>query len=193
MNSILQTNCLKYRFNLYWFVTKQVTPFTGRYFREHFPCSCTMKKISFQGELGAYSHEACKQACPNFKPLPCRTFEDAINEVISGRAELAMLPIENSTYGRVADMHRMLPASDLQIVGETFLRVRISLMAPRGSELSSIQTAKSHIVLLGQCQSFLKKHGIQTTVGGDIAGSAKQIAEGDSAALTMSERARSRR
>jgi prephenate dehydratase len=136
-----------------------------------------MKKISFQGELGAYSHEACTQACPDFEPLPCRTFEDAITEVVSGRAELAMLPIENSTYGRVADMHRMLPGSDLQIIGETFLRVRISLLAPRGSELGSIQTAMSHIVLLGQCQNFLKKHGIQTIVGGDTAGSAKQIAE----------------
>ena len=136
-----------------------------------------MPNISFQGELGAYSHEACTQACPAHEPLPCPTFEDAVAEVVSGRAELAMLPIENSTYGRVADIYRMLPGSNLKIIGETFLRVRISLLALPGTKLSDIQSAMSHTVLLGQCQTFLQEHGLQSIVGGDTAGSAKAIAE----------------
>lgn len=136
-----------------------------------------MEKISFQGELGAYSHEACTQACPQLEPWPCQTFEDAMTEVISGRCVAAMLPIENSTYGRVADIYRMLPRSNLQIVGETFLRVRISLLALPGAQLSEIQSAHSHTVLLGQCQTFLQNHGLLSVVRGDTAGAAKYIAE----------------
>ncbi len=80
-------------------------------------------KIAFQGELGAYSHQACIEARPNLTPIPCRTFEDAIETVRKGQAELAMLPVENSTYGRVADIHHLLPASGLHIIDEAFVRV----------------------------------------------------------------------
>ena len=86
-------------------------------------------KIAIQGELGSYSHEACRNARPGLEVLPCRTFEDAIEAVRTGAAEQAMLPVENSTYGRVADIHRLLPHSGLHIVDEAFVRVHINLLA----------------------------------------------------------------
>ena len=89
-------------------------------------------KIAFQGEPGAYSHEACRLARPDHEALPCETFEDVIAAVRSGDAELAMLPVENSTYGRVADIHRLLPESGLHILDEAFVRVRISLLGLPG-------------------------------------------------------------
>ena len=133
--------------------------------------------IAFQGELGAYSHEACRAARPGMEPLPCRTFEDAIDAVKSGAASLAMLPVENTTYGRVADIHTLLPQSGLHIVAEAFVRVHINLMALPGTPLSDITHALSHTVLLGQCKTFLKDNGIQRVTGADTAGSARHVAE----------------
>lgn len=96
-------------------------------------------RIAFQGELGAYSHEACRDARPDMEALPCHTFEEVIDAVQSGRAKLAMLPVENTTYGRVADIHRLLPASGLRIVDEAFVRVHISLMALPGVKLEELK------------------------------------------------------
>ncbi|MEC8795931.1 MAG: prephenate dehydratase domain-containing protein, partial [Pseudomonadota bacterium] len=79
-------------------------------------------RIAFQGELGAYSHQACRQARPDHEALPCKTFEDVIEAVRSGAADLGMLPVENSTYGRVADIHHLLPESGLHIIDEAFVR-----------------------------------------------------------------------
>ena len=134
-------------------------------------------KIAFQGELGAYSHQACRQARPEMEVLPCRTFEDAIEAVKSGEAELAMLPVENSTYGRVADIHSLLPGSGLHIIDEVFVRVHIALLAVPGAQLSQIETAMSHTVLLGQCRDYLKAHNLRALTGADTAGSAKIVAE----------------
>ena len=133
--------------------------------------------IAFQGVPGAYSHQACGEAFPGLPALSCSTFEGAIAAVREGRAGLAMLPVENSTYGRVADIHSLLPESGLHIVGEHFLRVHINLMAPRGARLGDIRTAMSHTVLLGQCRVFLRTHGIETRVGADTAGSAQAVAQ----------------
>jgi prephenate dehydratase len=133
--------------------------------------------IAFQGELGAYSHQACHDARPDHAPLPCATFEDAIEAVREGRADLAMLPVENSTYGRVADIHSLLPHSGLHIVEEAFVRVHINLLALPGTALGDVRVAQSHTVLLGQCRDFLAKHGIRPRVGADTAGSARQIAQ----------------
>ena len=135
------------------------------------------KKIAFQGELGAYSHHACLKSRPNFKPISCRTFEEVIEYVKAGKADLAMLPIENSTYGRVADIHRLLPHSQLNIIGEVFIRVKICLLGTREANLSDIESAISHTVLLGQCRKFLKDHNISAISGADTAGSAKYIAK----------------
>ena len=135
------------------------------------------KKIAFQGELGAYSHQACLQAKPKYQPVSCGTFEEVIEKVKSEKVDLAMLPIENSTYGRVADIHRLLPSSGLNIIGEVFVRVKISLLGIKGSKLLDINTAVSHTVLLGQCRNFLTEHNIDAISGADTAGSAKYISK----------------
>ncbi|QFS81586.1 P-protein [Roseivivax sp. THAF40] len=134
-------------------------------------------RIAFQGEPGAYSHQACVEARPDYEALPCRTFEDAIEAVRGGAADLAMLPVENSTYGRVADIHSLLPQSGLHIIAEAFVRVHINLLALPGTRLEDIVEAQSHTVLLGQCRNFLQAHGIHRVVGADTAGSARAVAE----------------
>jgi len=134
-------------------------------------------RIAFQGEPGAYSHQACRQARPDMEALPCRTFDDAIDAVRNGDADLAMLPVENSTYGRVADIHSLLPGSGLHIIDEEYVRVHINLLALPGTPLDKIQSAMSHTVLLGQCKEFLSQHGIHRVTGADTAGSAKVVAE----------------
>ena len=134
-------------------------------------------RIAFQGELGAYSHQACRDARPDMEALPCRTFEDTIEAVKSGAADLAMLPVENSTYGRVADIHSLLPHSGLHIVDEAFVRVHINLLVLPGVPLEKIEKAMTHTVLLGQCRNFLSEHGIARLTGADTAGSARQVAE----------------
>ena len=144
------------------------------------------QKIAFQGELGAYSHEACIKARPDFEPLPCATFEDVFAAVTSGAADLAMLPVENSTYGRVADMHRLLPKSGLHILDEVFIRVRICLLALPGVMLEDIKVARGHLVILPQCRTFLESNGITGEAAADNAGAAADIAkhdERDAAAL----------
>lgn len=134
-------------------------------------------RISFQGELGAYSHLACRQWAPDLEVMPCTTFEDTVEACRSGEVDLAMLPVENSTYGRVADIHHLLPESGLHIIGETFVRVHISLLGVPGARIEDITEAQSHTVLLGQCRNFLKNHGIKPITGADTAGSAKLVAE----------------
>ncbi len=134
-------------------------------------------RIAFQGEPGAYSHEACNTAYPHMEALPCQSFEDVIGAVRSGEADLAMLPIENSTYGRVADIHRLLPESGLHIVDEAFVRVRICLMALPGVTLDEVDTVRAHLVLLPQSANFLKLHGIHGVSAADSAGAARELAE----------------
>ncbi|MEX0349409.1 MAG: prephenate dehydratase [Paracoccaceae bacterium] len=134
-------------------------------------------RIAFQGEPGAYSHEACRDARPGMEPLPCRTFEDVIEAVRGGDADLAMLPVENTTYGRVADIHRLLPHSGLHIIDEAFVRVHINLLAVPGTTLDQVREAHSHLVLLPQCAGFLRKHGITGRVSPDNARAAREIAE----------------
>ena len=136
----------------------------------------TTNRIAFQGEPGAYSHEACRSARPEMEALPCRTFEDVIEAVRAGDADLAMLPVENSTYGRVADIHHLLPESGLRIIDEAFVRVHISLLAVPGTTLDQVREAMSHTVLLGQCRGFLRSNDIRAITGADTAGSAKEVA-----------------
>lgn len=134
-------------------------------------------RIAFQGEPGAYSHEACRQARPGWEVMPCATFEDAIEAVRRGEADLAALPVENSTYGRVADMHALLPGSGLHIIDEAFVRVHINLLGLPGARLGQITAAMSHTVLLGQCRTFLRENAIRPVTGADTAGSARRVAE----------------
>ncbi|WP_137702770.1 prephenate dehydratase [Marimonas lutisalis] len=134
------------------------------------------QRIAFQGEPGAYSHEACHKARPGFEALPCHTFEEVISAVRDGEADCAMLPVENSTYGRVADIHRLLPESGLHIVDEAFVRVRISLLASPEANLEDIHTVRAHLVLLPQSANFLKQHGIKGIAAADSAGAAADLA-----------------
>lgn len=134
------------------------------------------KQIAFQGERGAYSHEACVAARPDYEPLPCATFEDVIEAVRSKQADLAMLPVENSTYGRVADIHRLLPGSGLYIVDEAFVRVRIALMGAKGASLGDIKKVRAHLVLIPQCSAFLAKNKIAAEAAADSAGAAAELA-----------------
>ena len=139
-----------------------------------------MKTIAFQGELGSYSHEACMSVCSSCEVLPCKSFEEVIATVKNTKADLAMLPVENTTYGRVADIHRLLPESGLHIIDEVFIRVRINLLGLSGSSLDDIELAEAHLVLLPQAAIFLEKNGIRGVRVVDSAGAA--------AALVKSER-----
>ena len=135
------------------------------------------QKIAFQGELGAYGHEACIAARPDHEPLPCPTFVDAIEAVRKGDADLGMIAVENSTYGRVADVHSLLPESGLHIVDEAFVRVHVNLLAPKGAKLSDVQAAHGHPVILPQCAQFLRANGIEAIASTDNAKAAREVAE----------------
>jgi prephenate dehydratase len=135
------------------------------------------QRIAFQGEPGAYSHQACHAARPQLEALPCPSFEAVIEAVTSGAAEQAMLPVENTTYGRVADIHRLLPESGLHIVDEAFVRVHINLLGVPGAEIADVKEAWSHLVLLPQCAKFLREHGINGRVSPDNARAARDVAE----------------
>ncbi len=134
------------------------------------------ERIAFQGEPGAYSHQACREVYPDMEPMPCPTFEEAIAAVHKGDARLAMLPVENSTYGRVADVHHLLPESGLYLIGEHFVPIRLQLMGLPEATLDDIKTAQSHTVALGQCRKFLNENKIEAVVGADTAGSVREVA-----------------
>lgn len=136
----------------------------------------TAKTIAFQGEPGANSHIACADVYPDRVALPCATFEDALAAVTEGRAGLAMIPIENSIAGRVADIHALLPASGLFIVGEYFLPIRFQLLGVPGATLDEIATVHSHVHALGQCRRILRQNGWTGVVAADTAGSAREVA-----------------
>ncbi|PAQ08596.1 prephenate dehydratase [Mesorhizobium temperatum] len=134
-------------------------------------------RIAFQGEPGANSDTACRNMFPDMEPLPCPTFEDAFNAVETGKADLAMIPIENTIAGRVADIHHLLPESKLHIVGEYFLPIHFQLMVLPGVRRDEIRTVHSHIHALGQCRKYIRKNGWKPVVAGDTAGAAKLVAE----------------
>ncbi|HYE41890.1 MAG TPA: prephenate dehydratase [Caulobacteraceae bacterium] len=133
--------------------------------------------IAYQGEPGAFSHEACRAWAPAYEPLACPTFEDAFDAVQSGRVALGMIPVENTVAGRVTDVHHLLPKSGLRIVGEHFLPIHMQLMGVPGSRLEDIRVAASHPMALLQCRRTLRKLGLQAEVVGDTAGAAKALAE----------------
>lgn len=135
------------------------------------------QKVVFQGEPGANSHIACQDVYPDAEAVPCPTFEDCFAAIESGDADLGMIPIENSVAGRVADIHHLLPTSNLHIIGEYFLPIHHQLVAPRGATLDSIVSAQSHVQALGQCRRHIRGMGLEAIVGADTAGSARQIAD----------------
>ncbi len=133
--------------------------------------------IAFQGRPGAYSDLACRGAYPGMTTLPCESFEETFAAVSTGKARLAMIPIENSLAGRVADIHHLLPESGLHIVGEHFQRVNHCLLAPQGASLQSIKTVSSHAQALAQCRKTIRELTLTPIVSADTAGAAAEIAQ----------------
>jgi prephenate dehydratase len=133
--------------------------------------------IAYQGEPGANSHVACEQARPDHLPLACATFEDTFAAVSDSTAELAMIPIENSTAGRVTDIHYLLPASGLHIVGEHFLPIHFGLLGMPGARVEDLRSVRSHIHALGQCRKVIRELNLTLILSGDTAGSAREVAE----------------
>ena len=136
-----------------------------------------MKKIAFQGELGAYSHLACIEAAPDHNPVACRTFESAMEKVNASECHLAMIPIENSVAGRVADIHYLLGGYDLKIYSEHFQEINHQLMVKPGASLDTIKNVRSHSMAIGQCNAAIKKYNLDVIIMADTAGSAKFISE----------------
>ena len=134
-------------------------------------------RIAYQGEPGANSHLVCMQHYPQWEALACASFEDVFAAVESGEADLAMIPIDNSIAGRVADIHHFLPTSGLHIIGEHFLRIQFTLMGVPGSTLQTIRTVHSHVHALGQCRKVIRELGLVPVISGDTAGAAREIAE----------------
>ena len=133
-------------------------------------------KIAFQGELGANSHEACSLHFADYEPVPCATFDEAFEAVREGRCALAMIPVENSVAGRVADVHHLLPSSGLKIIGERFMPVHHQLMANRGVSLDQVNEVSSHVMALAQCRKMIKARGLTAHIVGDTAGAARFLA-----------------
>jgi prephenate dehydratase len=134
-------------------------------------------RIAFQGELGAYSHQACQQSRPEMEAVPSTTFEEVVDKVARGEVDLGMLAVENSTYGRVADVHSLLPKSGLHIVDEAFVRVHVNLLGVPGAKVEDVREAHGHVVILPQCAGFLKAHSIRGKVSSDNARAAREVAE----------------
>ena len=147
------------------------------------------RSIAYQGEPGANSHIACIDNFPDLTPVPCATFEDAFAALQEGFADLGMIPIENSIAGRVADIHTLLPASGLHIVGETFLPIHFQLLAVPGARIEDLRTAHSHVHALGQCRNVIRRHKLKPVVASDTAGSAREVAEwGDRSCASLATR-----
>ncbi len=137
----------------------------------------SQKKIIFQGELGANSHLACREAYPDYEPVPCPTFEDCFTALTAGEVDIGMIPIENSVAGRVADIHHLMPDSGLHIIAEWFLPIRNQLMAPKGASLKTVRSVESHVMALGQCRGIIREMKLKPIVAADTAGSAREVAE----------------
>lgn len=135
------------------------------------------KTIAFQGAPGANSDLACHAVFPNDKTLPCLAFEDAFAAVRDGSADLAMIPIENSVAGRVADVHHLLPEGGLYIIGEHYQPIKHHLLAVPGATLDSIKTVRSHVQALAQCRRWLRDHTITPVIHADTAGAAAEISQ----------------
>ena len=133
--------------------------------------------IAFQGVAGAYSDRACRRAYPEMATLPRRTFRETFAAVSDGLARHAMIPIENSVAGRVADIHQLLPESGLHIVAEHFERVRHHLLAVKGADPAALKTVHSHVHALSQCRKVIERMGLQPIVHADTAGAAAEVAE----------------
>jgi prephenate dehydratase len=148
------------------------------------------KQIAFQGKPGAYSDLACRAAFPRHRPLPCPSFLDAFEALKQKRADLAMIPVDNSIAGRVADIHYLLPRYDFSFVAEYFLPIDHCLLGVAGAKLGGIRRVLSHTHALPQCRKIIRSHGWEQVVTGDTAGAAARVAaENDPAQAAIAARA----
>ena len=139
--------------------------------------STATRRIAYQGEPGSNSHIVCREHYPEWDYVPCASFEDVFAAVANGDASLAMIPIDNSIAGRVADIHHFLPTSGLHIIAEHFLRIQFALMAIPGADRTEIRTVHSHVHALGQCRKIIREYGLTPIVSGDTAGAAREISD----------------
>ena len=135
------------------------------------------QKIAIQGELGSYSHLASNKIYKDPEVIPCKTFNDTLDLVKKNKDIVAVIPIENSIAGRVADVHFLLPKYKLKIIGESFHVVNHCLLATRGNDLKNIKIVKSHSHAIGQCQEKINKYNLTPIIEADTAGSAKKLSE----------------
>lgn len=139
------------------------------------PDSGAERRIAFQGLAGANSDMACRACYPDMETLPCPSFEDAFAAVSEGEARLAMIPIDNSSAGRVADIHHLIPDSGLHIVAEHFQPIRHQLLGLPGSRMAGLKRVRSHVQALSQCRSYLRARGLQPEIAADTAGAAESL------------------
>ena len=134
------------------------------------------QKISFQGAHGAYSDIACREVFPGMETVPCHTFEDAFAACQGGATDLAMIPVDNTLAGRVADVHHLLPRSGLRVVGEHFLKIEHALLGVRGAHIKDLRHVHSHLHALPQCRNIIRELGLKPHVHADTAGAASEVA-----------------
>jgi len=136
----------------------------------------TYKKISFQGAPGAYSDAACRAVFPGIETVPCASFDEAFAALAEGSTDLAMIPVDNTIAGRVADVHRLMPKHEIFIIGEHFEPIHHHLLAPKGAKLADLKYVHSHVHALPQCSKLIKRLKLQSLVHADTAGAARDIA-----------------
>ncbi len=135
------------------------------------------KKVSFQGFKGANSDMASRALVPGCETLPCLTFEEAFRAVQDGKADLAVIPVDNNLAGRVADVHHIIPRSGLSITAEYFMPIRFALMALPGVQTNELKHVYSHVHAFPQCRDVVKRLGLQTHIHADTAGAAADVAQ----------------
>lgn len=146
-------------------------------------------RIAYQGEPGSNSDAACRAVHPELTAVPCATFEDVFAVMAEGEADFAMIPVENSIAGRVADIHHLLPQSELNIIGEYFMPIHFQLMTVPGAGLDDIRVIRSHSHALGQCRRLIREHGWRAIVADDTAGAAREVSEsGDPSVAALAPR-----
>jgi len=135
------------------------------------------KNIAFQGEPGAYSDLSCRSVFPDMETYPCETFEDAFRAVKEEKAALAMIPVDNTTAGRVADVHHLMPQSDLFIIGEHFQPVHHALLGVKGTKAQELEHIHSHVHAIPQCRKLIGRLNVQAHVHADTAGAARDVSQ----------------
>ncbi len=141
------------------------------------PALANARRVAFQGEPGAFGNLAAREALPQASAVPFPTFEDAVEAARDGRADLAIIPVENSLHGRIADIHHLLPDAGLYIVGEHFLPIHLQLLGVKGASLAGIRSVFSQAPALGQCRKLIREMKLAAHHWHDTAGSARHVAE----------------